>query len=165
MKPEATQEPKCAMAFEETIAAPPERVFAALTNVEAMREWMPGFAGVELVTPGPFGKGTQFRESRKMMGHTATELFEVTVHEPPRTLEYFIDGTKGSSKCGWYRFRYELTPKDGGTLMSVSGQIGGTTGCMSVFGKLMLGPMKKAIAKDHAALKAWIERQGDASSA
>ena len=42
--------------WEESIAAPPERVFAAFTNPRRMGEWMPGFTGIDqrpLPPPNP----------------------------------------------------------------------------------------------------------------
>jgi len=149
-----------ALTFElkETIAAPPARVFAAVVDVDRMGEWMPGFVRIERLTPGPLAKGSQFAETRKMFGHEAREVFEVTEFDPPRAMVLFVDGTKGSSRSGWYRFRHTVEPSGAGAVLTLSGEIGGASGCMALFGKLMCGPMKKAIAKDLAALKAWIER-------
>jgi uncharacterized protein YndB with AHSA1/START domain len=144
----------------ERIAAPPERVFRALVDVDRMGEWMPGFVRLERLTPGPLRRGSQVRETRKMFGHEASEVFEVTELEPPTRLALHVDGTKGSSKRGWFRFRYDLTPAAGGTDLRMTGEAGGLSGCMSVFAWLMSGPMKKAIRKDLLAQKAWIERGG-----
>ena len=150
------------LAWREEFAAPPQRVYAALTDFDAMARWMPGFVGVEKLTDGPVRVGTQFRETRRIMGHNATEHFEVTGVEPGRQFELFVDGTKGSSKRGEYRFRYELAPGGRGTVVTLTGQIGGMGWLMELVGRLFLGPMKKAIAKDLAALRAYVEGGGAA---
>lgn len=144
--------------IETAIEAPPQRVWDLLVDAEKMKLWMPGLVSMERLTPGEMGVGTQLRETRKMMGHTASEVFEVTEFDPPRALGLYVDGAKGSSKKGWYRFRHTLTPQGKGTLVRLSGECGGLTGCMGFLGKLMLGPMRKMIAKDLAALRAAAER-------
>lgn len=142
----------------ETIAAPPERVFAVMTDIPAAAQWMPGFVRIERLTGGEFGPGTRFRETRRMYGHEATEEFEVAAMEPPRALEFVVDGTKGSSKRGLYRFRYRLEPDGAGTRVVLAGELTGLNWLMGLFGKLMAGTFRKACAKDLAGMKAYIER-------
>jgi uncharacterized protein YndB with AHSA1/START domain len=143
--------------IEQKIAAPPERVFAALIDVDRMGEWMKGLVRIERLTEGPLGKGTQFRQTRKMFGREASEVFEVTDFDPPRSFELYVDGKKGSSGCGWYRFRHTVTPDGTGTRLVLAGEFGGQSGCMSLLGKVMMGPMKKAFAKELRAFAAWAE--------
>jgi uncharacterized protein YndB with AHSA1/START domain len=144
--------------IEETVAAPPERVFECMTDLDGFGQWMHGFVRNERLTPGQVGKGTQFREVRKKFGREAGEVFEVVEFDPPRSFVLYVDGTKGSSKKGWFRFLHTFTPVAGGTRIKLSGEIGGLTGCMGFLGKFMMGPMKKAIRKDLASFKAWVER-------
>ena len=143
---------------EVTIAAPPERVFAALIDVDRMGEWMKGFVRVERLAEGPLAKGSQFRQTRKMFGREGGEVFEVFEFDPPRVLGLYVDGKKGSSGCGWYRFRHTLTPVGSGTRLVLSGEFGGQSGCMALLGKIMLGTMKKAFRKELLAFGAWVER-------
>ena len=150
------------MHWREEIAAPPERVFAVMADPDSFGKWMPGFVRIERLTPPPTGVGTRFRETRKMMGREATEEFEVTAFEPPRVLGLSCDGKKGSSGSGEFRFRYMLAPGGPGTILTVDGEVGGLTGCMGwcmfLLGPLMTAFCRRAIAKDHAALKAYCER-------
>lgn len=145
------------MELRETIAAPPERVFAALTDVDSLPHWMSGLVRIERLTDGPFGKGTRFREVRKMFGREAAEVFDVVEFDPPRSFALFVDGRNGSSGKGEFRFRHTLAPKGGGTELVLSGEIGGMSRIAEFFGRLMCGFMKKAIARDLAALKAFVE--------
>jgi carbon monoxide dehydrogenase subunit G len=150
-----------AITFElvESIAAPPERVFAVLADLDAAGKWMPNFVRIERLTEGKYGPGARWRETRKMYRREATEEFEVTAMEPPRSLELYVDGAKGSSKRGYYRFRYRLEPAaaGAGTRVILAGEMGGLNWLMELFGRLMAGTFKKAIAKDLAAMKAYIE--------
>jgi uncharacterized protein YndB with AHSA1/START domain len=144
----------------EEIAAAPERVFEVMTDIGNAGAWMPNLVRIERLTEGSFGAGTQWREVRKVFGKEAGEVFEVTRSEPPRLLELYVDGTKGSSRKGFYRFRYDLAPASGGTAMTVSGEIGGMGWLGELIGKLLAGTFKKALAKDLQAMKAHIERGG-----
>ena len=149
------------MRFEivDTIAAPPEKVFRLITDVDRFGEWMPNFVRVENLTPGPLKIGSRFRETRKVFGRDSTEEFEVTQLDPPRLLALFVDGTKGTSKKGEFRFRHEFAPAPSGTRIRLAGEIT-KMGCFgSVFGFLFAGMFKKLIGKDVTALKSWIERQ------
>ncbi len=138
-----------------TLPAPPDRVFEALTNVAGYGQWMPGLVDATVLTEGEFGVGTEFQETRRMFFRNATERFRVTACEPPQTLELTVDGSQGSSGSGHYRFSYHLEPRDdGGTQMSLRGEIGGMNRIMEFLGRLMMFTMTRALRKDHAALSA-----------
>jgi carbon monoxide dehydrogenase subunit G len=68
----------------ERIAAPSERVFALFTDLEHAAENIEGIVRLELLTPGPVGVGTRFRETRVFMKKEATEEMEVTALERGR---------------------------------------------------------------------------------
>jgi carbon monoxide dehydrogenase subunit G len=148
------------LTLHEEIAAPPERVLAALTDLDHSGRWMPRFVRIERLTGAGFGVGTQVRLTRKLFGREMTEHFEVQKYEPGRVLELFIDGAKGDSKRGYYRFRYELTPAGPETRVTMTGEIGGMGRVMELIGRLFVGPLKKAIAKDLSAMKSYIEKEG-----
>jgi len=141
----------------EEFNAPPARVFGAITDLENWHKWMPGLVRVERLTQGEYGTGAQWRETRKMMGREATETFEVTAFEPGKSMELFVDGRKGSSGRGEYRFRYTFEEAGGRTRMTLHGTITGM-GCLgAVFGWMFKGMFRKQIAKDHAALRKYLE--------
>jgi hypothetical protein len=145
------------MSVHTEIAASPERVYAVMTDLVRAQEWIPNLVSIEPLTDGPFGMGARWRETRRMFGKSATEVFEVTGAEPGRTLELYVDGRQGSSKRGEYRFHYELSPVDGGTLVYLYGEIGGMNRVMELFGRLMLGSFKRAITGDLRAMQRYIE--------
>ncbi|AKJ02530.1 polyketide cyclase/dehydrase/lipid transport protein [Archangium gephyra] len=139
------------------IAASPDRVFGVLKDLEAARKWMPNLVGIEKLSPGRFGVGTKWRETRRMFGRDASELFEVTGLEPNKSLELYVDGTQGSSKRGHYRFRYQLEPVGGKTALTMVAEIGGMGFLLELFGRLMLGSFKKAITSDLDAMASYLE--------
>lgn len=143
--------------LQEQFSAPPERVFAMLTDLDQAARWMPNFVRIEKLTPPPFGRGTRWREVRKMYGREANELFEVTAYEPGKALELYVDGTQGSSKRGHFRFRYELQPADGRTTVTLAAEIGGMGALMELLGRLFMGAFKKAVVQDLAAMKRYME--------
>lgn len=143
--------------LQDQIAAPPERVFAMLTDLDEASRWMSNLVRIEKLTPTPYGRGTRWREVRKMYGREASELFEVTACEPGKALELYVDGTQGSSKRGYYRFRYTLQPADGRTTVTLSAEIGGMGAFMELLGRLFMGAFKKAVAQDLTAMKRHLE--------
>ena len=142
--------------LEETFDASPETVFAAVADIDSFGEWMPGFISVKKLTEGETRLGTKFEETRKMYGKEAMESFEVTKFEPPHTYELTIDGSKGTTGKGFYVFTYGFTPEGSGTKMTMDAKITDMGKMGKILGKIMVGSFKKAIDKDHKAIKDWI---------
>ena len=67
-----------------TIQAPAEVVFAAASDFAGAAGRIGAIERVEMLTDGPVGVGTRFRETRRMRGREASETMEVTLFEPPR---------------------------------------------------------------------------------
>lgn len=147
-----------------SIAAPPQVVFAACTDFEQMQQWMPGFVGVEKLTKGPFAIGTQFKETRKMMGHNASEVFEVTACDPPHRLDLYVDGRKGSMKKGAFHFRYEFIPQAGGTLLRARGELVMPGLGAKIFAFFMRKVIVAGCRKDLHSMKAFVEKNAAAKS-
>lgn len=134
--------------------APPEKVFEALTNVNSFNEWMPNLKEIKILSESATGVGTIFEETRRMFFRDATERFRVTMYEPPEMFELTVDGSEGSSGSGQYTFFYHLEEdKDnGGTSMSMHGEIAGLNKVMEFLGRLTVGFMARGIRKDYRAL-------------
>lgn len=142
----------------EEFSAPPQAVFAALTDGEQVKAWMPGLVSFEALTDGPFAVGSRFRETRKMFGKEATEEFEVTALEPDRRLDLYVDGAKGSSGSGEYRLSYTFEPHAGGTRVTLDGQVDGMGRMAELLGRLFAGRFKKALSDDLKAMKSHVEK-------
>lgn len=132
----------------ETVAAPPERVFDMATDLSRAAERIDGIESVEVLTDGPVGVGTRWRETRRGMG---TEELEITGYDPPRSYDAECES------CGChFASRLGFEPTAEGTLVTM--QISSRP--LTLFAKLMApvsalmaGAMRKALAADLAAIK------------
>jgi uncharacterized protein YndB with AHSA1/START domain len=141
------------------LAASPERVFRAITDPAEIQKWMPGLVELELHPNGPVALGSTWRETRKMFGREASEVFEVTACDPPRRLSVVVDGTKGTTGKGEFHFDHRLEPAPGGgTVLELWGAIqmprpGPLT---RLFLPLLRSMFRKGCAKDMKALRDYL---------
>ena len=135
------------------ISAPPERVFTLTTDVEAFPKVVPGIKKTELLTPGPVGRGTRFRETREMFGKEATETMEFVEFSPPTGY------TIGCTSCGVeYRTSFDLRAAPaGGTDLVMTMDCRPVTlfakVVSPVMGLMMKGTMRKLLEADLDAVK------------
>ncbi len=64
------------------VAAPVDRVFAVAADFAGAADFIGGITRVEMLTDGPVGVGTRFRETRRLHGREGSEEMEVTEFEP-----------------------------------------------------------------------------------
>lgn len=91
------------------VAAPVDTAFDAASDLERAAEQIHAIEKIELLTPGPIGVGTRWRETRKMMGHEATETLEIAAFDRPRSY------TIGCESCGSHfetTFRFAAAADD-----------------------------------------------------
>lgn len=140
---------------ERTIAASPQRVFEASTDVRRWAEIVPAILRVEVLTDGPVGKGTRFRETRKMFGKEATEEMEFLVFDPPKG---YVLGAQ-SHGCR-YRTSFDVLPTAQGTRLVMRFEAEPLTLGAKVMAFLMKPMMRKMAdmcGKDLDAIKAHLE--------
>jgi len=144
----------------ETIRAPIERVFALTNDIDRAEEWLPAGVKIEKLTDGPTRAGSRYRETRKVLGRLDTEIYEITVCDPPNRSEAVADGTKGTAGRGLFRFRIEFSPAGPhATRVDLTGTVT-RMGCLGVIAyPLIRSVLRGHSAADLAGLKAWIERQ------
>ena len=135
-----------------------------MVDLDSFQHWMQGLVRVDALTDGPVAAGSSWREVRRLYGKEGGEVFEVSAYEPPTRLNLYVDGSKGMTGKGWYRFNHTLAEADGGaaTLMTTDAEIEIPGLFFKLLGKVMIGSFRKAIEKDHQAFKAYLE---DARSA
>lgn len=90
--------------------APPAVAFEYATNLEKAAERIEGIQKLEVLTEGPVGVGTRFRETRVMFKREATEEMEITKFSPPTSYE--VEAT--SHGCHYHTI-FTFTPKGEGT--------------------------------------------------
>jgi hypothetical protein len=143
------------------VNAPPDRTFAVFSDLRGAPGRVSGIKKIEVITEGPVGKGTKFRETRIMMGREATENMEVSEFEPGRS--YAI----ACESCGVrWNCRFAFAADDGGTRVDVemaSKPVSLMGRLMSPLGALMAGTMKKCLNTDMDELRKAAEAPGESA--
>lgn len=143
----------------EWIGAPPARVYAVATDLDSAAEWMNGLERIEWLTEGGFRPGARWREVRRMFGKEAAEEFEVVHCEPGQSFTLAVDGRKGSTGRGAYRFEHRLEPEREGTRFTMDASITGMGWMGRLLGPFMQRAFRKAICADLNKLKERIEAE------
>lgn len=138
----------------EHIGATPEAVFALASDFAGAAERISGITKVEMLTQGPVGIGTRFRETRVMFGKEASETMEVVDFQPGRSY------TLRAHNCGCeYRTKVSVGAASGGAGSELTFEFAGTplttvAKVMSgLMGWMMKGACVKAIRQDLADVK------------
>ena len=142
------------------IHAPIDVVFKRLTDFEHAADRIEGITKMEMLTEGPVGVGTRFKETRLFMRKEATEEMEVTSFQQPTGYSL------GCESCGCqYDTDFKLTPADGGTEVEMRFRAQPLTlgaKVMSVIFKPMVKSVVKTCEKDLDDIKRSIEQDAAA---
>ena len=92
---------------ERTVQASPGRVWEVLTDIAHADQTLSGVTHLDLLTAGPYGVGTRWRETRRMFGKETTEELHVTAAQAPtRTV------VEADSRGVHYVTEFTVTPVD-----------------------------------------------------
>lgn len=141
-----------------TVAASPERVFEAATDLASLPETMSGIDSVEVLSDGPFGEGTRWRETRTLYGKQATEEMWVTGFDPPRS--YVVEAESHGAR---YRTEITFVPEGDGTRVTftfAARPVSLVARLFSVFSGLLLKSVRTALQADLEDLKRVAESAG-----
>jgi len=134
------------------VRAAPERVFAALVDVDSSPQWLTGVSEAKVVTPGPPGVGTKFTQTRVTMGRPSKVAGTFVGYEPARKLVLDIqrDG-KPAGVATW-----TLTPEGADTRVRshIDFQL---PGLMKLMTPMVKGAIRKQSAEDIASLARKVE--------
>jgi len=92
------------------VAGPLDAVFAVFTDLAKASERIPEITALELLTDGPVGKGTRWRETRLMFKKEAVEEMEITSFDAPHT--YTVEANSHGMR---YETLFEFVEEEGGT--------------------------------------------------
>jgi uncharacterized membrane protein len=143
---------------ERRIAAPADRVWDALTDIEGSPRVISGIERVEVLSEAPFGVGTRWLETRRIFGKEATEELWVTASEAPK--RYVVES---DSRGVHYTSEFTLTPEqDDATTVRLTfdsetdkKSLSGTMG--KFLGSLGSKAVANALAKDLEEVSAAVE--------
>lgn len=124
-----------------TVQRPPSEVFAYLADLSHLPQWNYALADTRLVTPGPVGVGSRYRQRRTVPVHTE-ETLEITEFVPDEKLT--VRGTLNSFPA---ELTYSLHPTDNGTTV-----VNTVTLHVSGLRSLLTAPIKSAVAANLAVL-------------
>jgi carbon monoxide dehydrogenase subunit G len=139
------------------VSAPIDRVFAVFTDLEKAVDRIPDITALEVLTEGPFGEGTRWRETRVLFKKEATEEMWVTGFDPPHG--YVVEAESHGMR---YATRFRFAPEGEGT--KVSWEFAGIPVSLGakimapIFNVLMKGTMTKCMRRDLEALRDACER-------
>lgn len=139
------------------VAAAIEPVFAVYTDLAKAAERIQNITALELLTEGPVGKDTRWRETRVMFKKQAVEEMWITSFDPPRS--YTVEANSHGMR---YETLFEFVEEAGGTRVTWTfvgtPQTLGTKIMAPIFGLLMNGMMKKCLQRDLDELRAVCEQ-------
>jgi hypothetical protein len=137
------------------IDAPIKRVFELFTDLEHAADHVSGIVKVEMLTSGPFGLGTRWRESRKILGRVDAAEMEVTAFEKYRS--YRISHYKGGIRIDTV---FSFEPASDGTLVLMEFALDGgglPPGFLTPLNWAIAGKVRHLLNHDLADLKNRLE--------
>jgi carbon monoxide dehydrogenase subunit G len=140
------------------VNAPADKVWAVISDVPGSAATLSGIESIQMLSDGPYGEGTRWKETRTMMGRSETVEMWVSQADPPRSTT--VKALQGGAD---YTSRMTLADRDGGTdlTMTFGAELQNPSRmhklAMAVFGKLGMRITRKALAKDLAEIAAKAE--------
>ncbi|WP_347108307.1 SRPBCC family protein [Paenarthrobacter sp. S56] len=140
------------------VNASPEKVWAVITDIPGSAATISGIESIQLLSDGPYGEGTRWKETRTMMGRRETVEMWVSQADPPRTTT--VKAVQGGAD---YTSRFALAGRDGGTDLTLTfgAEVIKPTVfsrvAMALFGKIGMVFTRKALAKDLSEIAAKAE--------
>jgi len=140
------------------INASPEKVWAVLSDIPGSAGTLSGINAIQMLSEGPYGEGTRWKETRTMMGRLETVEMWVDEVDPPRSTT--VKALQGGAD---YTTRFNLAVRDGGTDLTLTfgAEVLKPTlvskVAMALFGKIGMSITRKALSKDLAEIAAKAE--------
>ena len=140
------------------VAAPPDKVFETFANFKDAARNVRGIEELEILTDGPVGVGTRFKETRIMFKKRATEEMEVTIFDRPSLF------TVEAHSCGaHYVTAHRFTSEGAGTRVTVEFDARPVTFLAKLFAplsSLMLKSCAKMFERDMEDVRSLLEGSG-----
>ncbi len=135
------------------IAAPVDRVFQTVSNIEGFSEAVPDILSVEFLSEQKIGVGARFKETRLMRGREASTILEVTEYVENDRVRLVTDtfGTVWDSV-------FTVKPDGEGTALELIMEARPYKLIPRILNPLMKGGMTKALSRDMDAVKVHCEK-------
>jgi uncharacterized protein YndB with AHSA1/START domain len=148
--------PTTTVAVSADIEAPIRRVFDLFTDIERAAEHVAGIKRVEMLTPGSFGIGTRWRETREVFGRLDTAEMEVIAFERYRT--YVLSHYKANVRV---EVVFSFEPENTGTHVTIEFTLDGAgfpPGFLTPLSWAIAGKVRHVLNQDLTDLKNCLER-------
>ncbi|GAA1280711.1 SRPBCC family protein [Arthrobacter pascens] len=140
------------------VNASPEKVWAVISDIPGSAGTLSGVESVQMISEGPYGEGTRWKETRSMLGRRETVEMWVAQADPPHSTT--VKALQGGAD---YTSRFTLAERGGGTDLTLTfgaevlhpTVVSKVT--MALFGKIGMSVTRKALAKDLAEIAAKAE--------
>ena len=140
------------------VNASPEKVWAVISDIPGSAGTLSGVESIQMISEGPYGEGTRWKETRSMMGRRETVEMWVAQADPPHSTT--VKALQGGAD---YTSRFTLAERGGGTDLTLTfgaevlhpTVVSKVT--MALFGKIGMNVTRKALAKDLAEIAAKAE--------
>jgi carbon monoxide dehydrogenase subunit G len=140
------------------IHASPQKVWSVISDIPGSAATLSGIDSIQMLSDGPYGEGTRWKETRTMMGRSETVEMWVAQADPPRSTT--VKALQGGAD---YTSRFSLAERDGGTDLTLTfgADVVKPTALskisMALFGKIGMSMTRKALSKDLAEIAAKAE--------
>mgnify|MGYP003110985116 CR=1 FL=1 len=140
------------------VNAPADKVWAVISDIPGSAATLSGIDSIQMLSDGPYGEGTRWKETRTMMGRAETVEMWVSQADPPRSTT--VKAVQGRAD---YTTRFALADRDGGTDLTLTfgAEIRNPSRmsklAMALLGKLGMRITRRALAKDLAEIAARAE--------
>ena len=152
---EAPAQPTTTVVVSADIGAPTRHVFELFTDLERATEHVSGIKQLERLTPGRFGLGTRWRETREVFGHLDTQEMEVIACERDRT--YTLSHYKARVRV---EIVFSFEPVQAGTRVTITFTLDGAglpPGLLTPLSWAIAGKVRYVLNHDLTDLKQCLE--------
>jgi carbon monoxide dehydrogenase subunit G len=140
------------------VHASPEKVWSIISDIPAFAETLSSVESVQMLSDGPYGEGTRWKETRSMKGRSETVEMWVAQCDPPHSTT-----VKALQNGADYTTELTLAERNGGTDLTLT--FGAdvlrptwlTRIMLTLFGGMGMAMTRKALAKDLAEIAAKAE--------
>ncbi|MFJ5698537.1 SRPBCC family protein [Arthrobacter sp. NPDC093139] len=140
------------------VNANPDKVWAVISDIPGSPGTLSAVESIQMVSEGPYGEGTRWKETRSMLGRRETVEMWVAQADPPRSTT--VKALQGGAD---FTSRFTLAEREGGTDLTLTfgAEVLRPTVVsrvmMALFGKIGMNVTRKALARDLAEIAAKAE--------
>jgi carbon monoxide dehydrogenase subunit G len=140
------------------VNASPDKVWAVISDIPGSAGTLSSVESIQMISEGPYGEGTRWKETRSMLGRRETVEMWVAEADPLRSTT--VKALQGGAD---YTSRFTLAEREAGTDLTLTfgAEVLRPTVVskvmMALFGKIGMNVTRKALAKDLAEIAAKAE--------